>query len=134
MKLINPRCTCAARVMVVGSMSVCVSVKSHLTCLFFLKTLSCTYIAGNECKNICGDLPEVTVFKTKINQKSQYYANYTGLLVVNFLHLSPVYTQRRTRSFPAIVNDIQLCPKRCLLMQLAHAGARTDTTPTQHKG
>ena len=27
-----------------------------------------------------------------------------------------------------IVNDIQPCPKRCLLMLLAHVGARTDST------
>ena len=46
------------------------------------------------------------------------YANYTGFL----------WSMHNTgpRVYPAIVNDIQLFPKRCLLMELAHVGARTD--------
>ena len=44
--LINPRCACAARVTVVGSVCLCVSVCplniSPLECLFVLKTISCT--------------------------------------------------------------------------------------------
>ena len=50
--VINPRCTCAARV---GS--VCVSVKSHLTYGASVRPENAvTYSAGNEGEKICGDL------------------------------------------------------------------------------
>ena len=42
--------------------------------------------------------------------------------------LSPLDTQRRTRGYPTIVNNIQPCPKLCLLMPLARVEARTDST------
>ena len=42
--------------------------------------------------------------------------------------LSPLDTQRRARGYPTIVNNIQPCPKLCLLMPLARVGARTDST------
>ena len=34
--------------------------------------------------------------------------------------LSPLDAQRSVRGYQGIVNDIQPCPKRCLLMLLAH--------------
>ena len=42
--------------------------------------------------------------------------------------LSPLDTQRRARGYPTIVNNIQPCPKLCLLMPPGHVGARTDST------
>ena len=42
--------------------------------------------------------------------------------------LSPLDTQQRARGYPTIVNNIQPCPKLCLLMPLARVGARTDST------
>ena len=42
--------------------------------------------------------------------------------------LSPLDAQRNVRGYPGIVNDIQPCPKRYLLMLLARVGARTDST------
>ena len=42
--------------------------------------------------------------------------------------LSPLDTQRMVRVYPTIVNNIQPCPKLCLLMPLARVVARTDGT------
>ena len=42
--------------------------------------------------------------------------------------LSPLDSQRSARGYATIVNNIQPCPKRCLLMSLAHVGVRTDST------
>ena len=44
--------------------------------------------------------------------------------------LSPLDAQRNVRSYPGIVNDIQSCPKQCLLMLLARVGARKLTAPS----
>ena len=63
-------------------MSVCLSVKSHLTYGAFVRLENAvTYSAGKEGQNICGDLPETTAFKSysaKHERKSQY-ANYFDL-------------------------------------------------------
>ena len=45
--------------------------------------------------------------------------------------LSPLDAQRSVRGYPGIVNDIQPCPKRCLLIPLALLGARTDAPRVQ---
>ena len=37
-------------------------------------------------------------------------------------------TAKHQRLYPTSINDIQPCPKRCLLMLLARVGARTDST------
>ena len=42
--------------------------------------------------------------------------------------LSPLDAQRNVRGYPGIVNDIQPCPKQCLMMLLACFRARTDST------
>ena len=47
------------------SRSVCLSVKSHLTYGASVRPENAvTYSAGNEGKNVCGDLPETTAFKS----------------------------------------------------------------------
>ena len=84
------------------------------------------YLVAYERKNICGDLPETTVFKSyaaKHERKSQ-------LLIYRLTRgqLSPLDAQRNIRGYPEIVNDIQPCPKRYLLMPLAHVEARTHST------
>ena len=61
--IINPRRACAARVTVVGSfcLSVCLSVKSHLTYGASVRPENAvTYSAGNEGQNICGVFSETT--------------------------------------------------------------------------
>ena len=79
--VINPRRACAARVTVLGSVcvSVCLSVKSHLSYGASVRPENAvTYSAGNEGQKICGDLPETTAFKSyaaKHERKSQY-ANF----------------------------------------------------------
>ena len=46
-------------------LSVCLSVKSHLTYGASVRTENAvTYSAGNEGQKICGDLPETTAFKS----------------------------------------------------------------------
>ena len=108
-------------------LSVCLSVKSHLTYGASVHPENAvTYSADNEGHKICGDLPETTAFKsyaTKHEQKSQY-ANYPTYRC----RLSPLDTQRRARGYPTIINNIQPCPKLCLLLPLARVGVRTDST------
>ena len=103
--------------------SVCLSVKSHLTYGASVRLENAvTYSAGNEGQKICGDLPETTAFKSyaaKHERKSQY---------ANCGQLSPLDTQRSARGYSTIVNNIQPCPKRCLLLPLARVGAKTDST------
>ena len=85
------------------------------------------YSTGNEGQTICGDLPETTAFKryaVKQERRSQY-ANYSDLPAVSFLRLTHSET---SEGYPTIVNNIQPCPKLCLLMPLARVGAITDTT------
>ena len=106
---------------------VCVSVKSHLTYRASVRPENAvTYSAGDEGRKFCGDLPETTAFKScaaKHEPKSQY-ANYSDLPAVSFLRS----TQQSTRGYPTIVNNIQPCPIRYLLMPLARVGERTDST------
>ena len=87
--IINPRRACAARVTVVGFVSVCLSV-----CLTYGTSVrpenAVTYSAGNEGRKICGVLPETTAFKSyaaKHERKSQY-ANFSDLPDVSFLRLT----------------------------------------------
>ena len=72
-------------------LSVCLSVKSHLTYGVSVRPEnSVTYSAGNEGQKICRDFSEKTAFKscaTKHERKSQY-ANYSDLPDVSFLHLT----------------------------------------------
>ena len=91
--IFNPRRACAARVTVVGfvCLSVCLSVKSHLTYGASVRPENAvTYSAGNEGQKICGDLPETSAFKSyaaKHERKSQF-ANYSDLPDVSFLRLT----------------------------------------------
>ena len=60
--IINPRCACAARVTVVGS--VCVSVKSHLTSGVSVRPeTSVTYSGGNRGPKICRVFSETASLK-----------------------------------------------------------------------
>ena len=42
--------------------------------------------------------------------------------------LSPLDAWRSARGYQMIVNNIQPCPKRCLLMPIVRVGVRTDNT------
>ena len=83
---------------------VCLSVKSHLTYGASVRPENAvTYSAGNKSEKICGDLPEMTAFKS-------YAANqYSNLPAVSFLRLThskvPDGTQRLLTTFSLAQND-----------------------------
>ena len=97
-------------------LSVCVSVKSHLTNGASVRSENvATYSAGNEGQKICGDLPETTALKSytaKHERKSQY-ANFSDLPAVSFLRLTyseaPEGTQRLSTTFSLAQNDAYCC-------------------------
>ena len=63
---INPRRACAARVTVVG-LSVCLSVKSHLTSGASVRLeIDVTYSTGYENRKICGDFSETAPLRRYI--------------------------------------------------------------------
>ena len=124
---INPRRACAARVTVLGSVGVCVPVKSHLTSR--ISNRKPAYSVACERQKICGDLPEKTAFKSyaaKHKRKSQC-ANLPAYSTRG--QLFPLNARRSTGGYPTSSKDIQPCPKRCLLMLrvLACVGARTGS-------
>ena len=88
------------------------SVKSHLTYGASIRPENAvTYSAGKEGQKFCGDLPEMTAFKSyavKHERKNQY-ANYPGLPAVSFLRLThskgPDCTQRLSKTFSLTQND-----------------------------
>ena len=104
--------------------------KSHLTSRMSNRAINeHAYLVAYERQKICGDLPETTAFKSyaeKHERKNQ-------LLIYRLTRgqLSPLDAQRSVRGYPGIVNDIQPCPKRCLLIPLALLGARTDAPRVQ---
>ena len=126
--VINPRRACAARVTVVGSVCVSVCLLSHISPmerLFILKTLSHTQRAtkvkifvGICLKRLCS-----RVMPRNMSKKANML-----IIPIYRCQLSPLDTQRRARGYPTIVNNIQPCPKLCLLMPLARVGVRTDST------
>ena len=109
---------------------VCVSVclLSHISPkehLFILKTLSRTQRATKVKKfvGICLKQLRSRVMPRNMSEKANM------LIIPTYrCQLSPLDTQRRARGYPTIVNNIQPCPKLCLLMPLARVGARTDST------
>ena len=107
---------------------VCLSVKSHLTSRMSNRAINQhTYLVAYERQKICGDFPETTAFKSyaaKHERKSQY-ANFPAYPWSGF---SPLDARRSARGYHMIVNNIQPCPKRCLLMPLVRVGVRTDNT------
>ena len=113
-----------------SSCSVCVSVclLSHISPterLFILKTLSRTQRATKVKKfvGICLKRLRSRVMPRNMSEKANM------LIIPTYrCQLSPLDTQRRARVYPTIVNNIQPCPKLCLLMPLARVGARTDST------
>ena len=94
-------------------MSVCLSVKSHLTYGASVRPENAvTNSTGKEGQNICGDLPETTAFKsnaTKHERKSQY-ANYSDLPAVSALCLTrskaPEGIQRSSTTFSFAQNEL----------------------------
>ena len=57
--VINPRRACAARVTVVGSVCVCLSVTQHLASRTFIRpTNDMTYLTGDEGQKFCGGFSE----------------------------------------------------------------------------
>ena len=109
---------------------VCLSVclLSHISPterLFVLKTLSRTQRATKVKKfvAICLKLLRSRVMPRNMSEKA-------NMLIFRLTRgqLSSLGTQRSARGCPTIVNNIQPCPKRCLLMPLARVGARTECT------
>ena len=118
---INPRRACAARVTVVV-LCVCFSPMKRL---FVLKTLSRTQRATKVKKfvGICLKRLRSRVIPRNMSEKANML-----IIPTPRRQLSTLDTQRSTRRYPTIVNNIQPCPKRCLLMPLARVAARTDST------
>ena len=107
--------------------SVCLSVcpLSHISPterLFVLKTLSRTQRATKIKKvvGICLKRLRSRVMPRNMSEKANM------LIIPTYrCQLSPLDTQQRARGYPTIVNNIQPCPKLCLLMPLARDGTRT---------
>ena len=74
-----------------------------------------------ECQNICLKQLGSRVMPRNMSKKAH-------IILINHGELSSLDTQRSAREYPKIVNNIQPCPNRCLLMLLACIGARTDST------
>ena len=111
------------------SVCLCVCLLSHISPterLFVLKTLSRTQRATKvkTFVGICLKLLRSRVMPRNMSKK----ANNMLIIPTYRCQLSPLDTQRRARGYPTIVNNIQPCPKHCILMQLARVGARTDST------
>ena len=110
------------------SVCLCVCLLSHISPtehLFVLKTLSRTQRATKVKKfvGICLKRLRSRVMPRNMSEKA-------NMLIFRLTRgrLSPLDTQRSARGYPTIVNNVQPCPKRCLLMQLVRVGARTDST------
>ena len=117
---VNPWHTYTLRVTVLGS----VCLLSHISPMehvFILKTLSSTQRAtkikkfvGFCLKRLCSRV---------MPQNTSEEANFQFTCG----QLSPIDKQRSARGCQMIVNNIQPCPKRCLLMLLAHFGVKNDS-------
>ena len=110
------------------SVCLCVCLLSHISPtehLFVLKTLSRTQRA-TKVKKFVG------IFLKRLRSRvmPRNMSEKANMLIIPTYRcqLSPLDTQRRARRYPTIVNNIQPCPKLCLLMPLARVGARTDST------
>ena len=100
------------------------SVKSHLTYRASVRPEnSVTYSADNEGEKICLKQLNSRVIPRNMSEKA-------NMLIFRLTRrqLSPLDAQRSVRGYQTTVNNIQPCPKRCLLMLLACVGARTDIT------
>ena len=101
----------------------CRSVKSHLTSRMSNRAINeRAYSEACEPQKICG-----ICLKRLRSRDTREKAN-CYLIWLTCGQLSPLDAQRSARGCPAIANNIQPYPKRCLLMQLARVGARTATT------
>ena len=127
--IINPRHACAARVTVLG-LCVCVfclSVKSHLTSgLSNRATNEHTYLVAYERQKFVG----ICLKQLRSRVMPRNTSEKANMLISRLTRgqLSPLDAQRNVGDRPEIVNDIQPCPKRCLLRLLARVGVRTDST------
>ena len=110
------------------SVCLCVCLLSHISPterLFVLKPLSRTQRATKVKKfvGICLKRLRSRVMPRNMSEKANMQ-----IIPTYRCQLSPLDTQRRARWYPTIVNNIQPCPKLCLLMPLARVGTRTDST------
>ena len=114
--LVNPRRACAARVTVVVSL---------LKRVFVLKMLAHNQRATKVkiFVGICLKRLRSRVMPRNMSEKAN--------MLITRGQFSPLNTQRSVNGYPTIVNNIQPCQKRCLLMPLTRVRARTDST-THH--
>ena len=128
MEIINPQHACAARVtVVILCVCVCLSVKSHLTYGASVRPENAvTYSAGKKVKKFVGICLKRLCSRVMPRNMSEK-ANMLNIPTYR-CQLSPLDTQQRAIGYPTIINNIQPCPKLCLLMPLARVGARTDST------
>ena len=103
---------------------VCLSVKSHLNYGASVRPENAiTYSAGNEGQKFVG----ICLKRLRSRVIPRNMSAKANMLIIRLTRcqLSSLDTQRRARGYPTIVNNIQPCPKLCLLMPLARVGART---------
>ena len=127
----NPRRACAARVTVLGSVCVCVCLLSHISLhewAIELYTNMHTWWHMNV-KKFVG----ICLKRLRSRDMPRNTSEKANMLIYRLTRgqPSPLNTfdaQENVRGYPGIVNDIQPCPKRCLLMPLVRVGVRTDST------
>ena len=107
--------------------SVCLSAKTYLTSRISNQAINeHAYLRQNVKKLVGVCLKRLRLRVMPRTQAKKPIANLPTYPAVSFLHSTHAETSEV--SYPGIVNDIMPCPKRCLLMLLAHVGARTDST------
>ena len=117
--IINPRCACAARVTVLGS--VCVTSRMSNRAIN-----ERTYSVACERQKICGDLPER---KDCVQELCRETRAKKPIMLMYRLTRGLLNAQRSTRGYPTSIKDIQPCPKRYLLMFLARVGVVWRSLP-----
>ena len=114
-------------VLFIGSVCASVCLLSHISPTkrpFVLKTLSRTQRA-TKVKKFVG----IWLIRLRSRVMPRNMSEKTNMLIIPTYRcqLSPLDTQRKARGYTTVVNNIQPCPKLCLLMPLARVGARTDS-------
>ena len=121
--IINPRCACAARVTVLGS----VCVISRMSNRAINKR---AYSVACERQKICGDLPERKDCVQELCRETRAKKPIMLIYQLTRGQLFLLNAQRSTKGYPTSIKDIQPCPKRCLLMFLARVGVVWRSLPT----
>ena len=105
------------------SVCLCVCLLSHISPtehLFVLKTLSRTQWA-TKVKNVVGIC--LKRLRSRVIPRNMSEKANCKFFRLTRGQLSPLDIQKSARGYPTIVNNIQPCPKRCLLLPLSGVGS-----------